>query len=259
VSLSAEVETQQAAAVKPKPKPLPIAKAYGVDISSWNHPEGKAIDWHAVKAGGYSFVMIKASQGHNYVNPYFAEDCHAAHEAGLIVGAYHFYEDGAPVAEQAQCFISATMGHVLELGSWIDWEPGAMADYKVQSEYDGLKNAIAEARPGVGLYCDESWYSTFERLGLVINRLWLGEWSGITITKGVTVIQLPTAAVEGIDGQVDIDILTTTRPIPLPKPTPKVPIAVAVPPKESPAEVAGETAAADEMQRLATSEVPPPK
>ncbi|APT83801.1 glycoside hydrolase family 25 protein [Corynebacterium aquilae] len=61
----------------------------GVDVSTWQHPGDQPINWHAVKADGQSFAIIKATEGLGYVNKHFAEDSRAAAEAGLLVGSYH--------------------------------------------------------------------------------------------------------------------------------------------------------------------------
>ena len=218
MSIDSQAVTDQASHVTIiQPKAAPIPRAKGVDVSSWQHPGGKPIDWHAVKEDGYDFVMIKASQGTTYVNPYLGEDIPAARGAGLIVGAYHFYEQGEPVAEQGANFIAACLGHVLELGAWIDWEPSAMPDYQVQGDYDGLRSAMMEGRRPIGVYYDLYWHGVFNRLNLIRNRIWLGEWSAIVDTQGINIIQRPTALVAGIDGQVDIDELLSIRGVSLPK------------------------------------------
>ena len=67
-----------------------------VDLSSNNpHP----IDFVAMKASGVSAVIIKATDGTGYVNPFYVTDALAAQRAGLQVAAYHFAEFGDPVAE----------------------------------------------------------------------------------------------------------------------------------------------------------------
>lgn len=218
--LAAELETQSSVAPRPVPKPVPASKVKGVDVSSWQHPNGAEINWAAVRAGGIDFVMIKASQGDNYQNPYFAGDCHGAHTAGLIVGAYHFFESGAPADKQAEVFLSALVGHVLELGVYLDWEPGPMPDYQVLNEYAPLLAAIEETRKPCGLYCDESWLETFRRLNLPIHKLWLGEWSGLTGQAGVTIVQTLAAPVAGIEGDTDTDLLLVTRGVNIPRPVP---------------------------------------
>ncbi|WNM42202.1 GH25 family lysozyme [Micromonospora halotolerans] len=77
----------------------------GIDVSSHDHNLGP-IDWPAVAAGGAKFAYVKATEGHTYRNPYFAEDYAAAKAAGLLVGAYHFARpDGRDPVTEANFFI----------------------------------------------------------------------------------------------------------------------------------------------------------
>lgn len=56
------------------------------DVSS--HQRG--LDMAAHAAAGYDRVLVKASEGTNYVNPFFGVWWHAAGALGLARGAYHF-------------------------------------------------------------------------------------------------------------------------------------------------------------------------
>jgi GH25 family lysozyme M1 (1,4-beta-N-acetylmuramidase) len=62
----------------------------GIDVASFQHPNGAAIDWAQVAGAGYSFAAIKATEGNYYINPYYAGDAAAATAAGLYVSAYEF-------------------------------------------------------------------------------------------------------------------------------------------------------------------------
>lgn len=64
--------------------------ARGIDVSSFQHPGGAAINWPSVAQAGYRFAFIKATEGSYYVNPFFRGDAAAAKAAGLLVAAYHF-------------------------------------------------------------------------------------------------------------------------------------------------------------------------
>jgi lysozyme len=51
------------------------------------------------------FVFVKATDGKDYLDPAFADNFRAAREAGLLRGAYHFYETDDDGIAQAQWFI----------------------------------------------------------------------------------------------------------------------------------------------------------
>ena len=62
----------------------------GTDASSWQHADGKPIDWQAFKNAGHDFALIKATDGADYINPWFADDTARMRAAGVLRGAYHF-------------------------------------------------------------------------------------------------------------------------------------------------------------------------
>jgi len=90
----------------------------GVDVSSYQHPDGAVIDWSAVAGHGASFAIVKATEGSGYVNPYFASDWVGIARAHLVRGAYEFARPAWPLStavSQAEAFVSTT-GTTRELG-----------------------------------------------------------------------------------------------------------------------------------------------
>ena len=75
----------------------------GIDVASFDHPGGAAINWSDVAAAGYKFAFIKASEGSYYVNPYYASDAADAQAADMFVAPYAFaipnYSGGALQAD----------------------------------------------------------------------------------------------------------------------------------------------------------------
>jgi len=83
----------------------PAEAAYsvtGVDVSSYQHPSGKSINWAKV-AQTEDFAIVKATEGMsgNYDNSWFATDFDAAKRNGMVVGSYHFADAGRPVKSDA--------------------------------------------------------------------------------------------------------------------------------------------------------------
>jgi GH25 family lysozyme M1 (1,4-beta-N-acetylmuramidase) len=62
----------------------------GVDVASFQHPGGAAIDWSQVAASGIGFAAVKATEGAYYHNPYALTDLAQAQAAGLSAVAYAF-------------------------------------------------------------------------------------------------------------------------------------------------------------------------
>ena len=79
--------------------PLAEYPVQGLDVS---HHQGP-IDWEAVAdTGRFRFVWIKATEGGDFVDPRFREHWRGAREAGLVVGAYHFFTLCRPGRDQAE-------------------------------------------------------------------------------------------------------------------------------------------------------------
>lgn len=72
----------------------------GIDVSRYQG----AVDFEAVKAAGIDFVAVRATDGITYQDPDFARNFGDARAAGLVVGAYHFYESEDDPADQLQNF-----------------------------------------------------------------------------------------------------------------------------------------------------------
>lgn len=71
--------------------PAPVAgDEQGVDVASFQHPGGAAIDWSQVAASGIGFAGVKVTEGAYYQNPYALTDLAQAQAAGLSVVAYAF-------------------------------------------------------------------------------------------------------------------------------------------------------------------------
>jgi len=74
-----------------------------LDISSHQHPTTRPITWSAVAAAPVKVigVAIKATQGTDYTNPFYAADAEGAQAVGIPPSAYHFAGFTVPGAEAA--------------------------------------------------------------------------------------------------------------------------------------------------------------
>ena len=94
-----------------------------IDVSANNHPTDEPIKWPWVKNAGVGAVMVKCSEGVNYVNPWLGRDAAGASQAGLLIGYYHFAHPGQQVpAVEAQHALAAIAGLPRELGLALDLE-----------------------------------------------------------------------------------------------------------------------------------------
>ena len=84
----------------------------GPDVAIWQHPNGAAIDWNAVRRDGRQFAFVKATQATTYTNPYFASDWRGIAAAGLFRGAYHYAKPSSTAgsARAQAAYFASTIG-----------------------------------------------------------------------------------------------------------------------------------------------------
>lgn len=68
----------------------------GIDVSAYQSS--------AFSTDGLSFVFVKATEGHTYVNPKLTAQVKTARDAGCVVGFYHFLWPGN-ITAQAEYFV----------------------------------------------------------------------------------------------------------------------------------------------------------
>lgn len=96
-------------------------EVHGIDVAKYQED----VDWRRVAANGIAFAYMKATEGGDRVDEYFARNWRRAKTAGLPRGAYHFYYFCRPAIEQARWFIRhvprdpAALPPVLD----IEWTP----------------------------------------------------------------------------------------------------------------------------------------
>ncbi len=91
----------------------------GVDVSSY---QGE-IDWQVIASQDIDFAYIKASEGSDTRDRYFAQNANGAASAGLAAGAYHFFSFDSAGETQADNFLAAIGDAPLTLPPAVDVEP----------------------------------------------------------------------------------------------------------------------------------------
>ena len=77
---------------------------------------------------GVDIIMVKATQGTSYVNPYCDNDYQAAKKARKLLGFYHYCSGGNPETE-AKYFYKNTKNYVGEAVPAVDWERNQNASW----------------------------------------------------------------------------------------------------------------------------------
>ncbi len=92
--------------------------AHGIDISSYQSGLNVAGLWA-------DFVIVKATEDDDYVNPYMVSQANSTLGASKRLGFYHFARPG-DAAEQARYFVSAVGSFRGKATLWLDWEANAV-------------------------------------------------------------------------------------------------------------------------------------
>lgn len=92
----------------------------GIDVS---HHQGE-IDWFQVKAEGFHFVFIKATEGGDFKDRSFTQNWNAAISSGMRRGAYHFFTFCRSGIDQARNFLATVPQEKDDLPFVLDLEFG---------------------------------------------------------------------------------------------------------------------------------------
>ena len=146
----------------------------GIDISAHNG----LIDFDSVAAADIDFVYIKASEGDTFRDIAFPYNLLHARDAGLAVGAYHFFRFDCDGRTQAENLLSAIDRINLDLPIAIDIEEwGNPADIETELIVSRLETmqAILEAQNfRVIFYTNKNGYTRFfKRLSSPNAQLWI--------------------------------------------------------------------------------------
>lgn len=140
---------------------------HGVDISS--HQTGWTPD------GTEAYVFVKATEGKSYTNPAYADQLAAARNAGLVVGHYHWLNNG-DVQAQVDYFLSVAD---LQPGDMIacDWEDSSNP---TTSQKDTWITTVQQRLAGqhrVGLYCNRDWWLNHDTSSFYGDYLWIANYT----------------------------------------------------------------------------------
>lgn len=182
---------------------------HGIDVSNHN---GK-IDFEKVAADSIVFVYIKASEGVNYKDPRFDTNISNARNAGLKVGAYHFFRKDKDGAEQARNFMRVVKGVDVDMPYVIDVEDWGNSYFTRNSEtvrnLRAMVDCLEKAGMRIMVYTNKDGYRKYLKEHFPEVKLWLCtfmhpdklsafQWDMHQYSHWGTV--------SGIQGEVDLDV-----------------------------------------------------
>lgn len=149
----------------------------GVDV----HWRQGAMDWGRTASAGAQFVYAKATEGTGHVDRNFKAYAKGASEAGLLVGAYHYWRRQYPAGEQARHLYSTCHGLPLVLVPAIDFEWTGNQDGPVhgQAVHDMLRATADLFGVAPMVYTAAGWWNP--NVGAVAwaadYPLWVASWN----------------------------------------------------------------------------------
>lgn len=190
----------------------PIA---GIDVSKHNGE----IDFDQVSDDNYQFVFIKASEGKTYQDDAFERNYAGARNAGLKVGAYHFFRKNRSGKEQADNFLNVIKGKPMDLPLVIDleddWGNGVNIDRKLALERVlDMINILNDKGYPVMIYTNLDGYGKYYKDMLGDHDLWL-----CSFTSPDLLPEMPHCIqqfshegnVAGVKGDVDLNVFRGTK------------------------------------------------
>jgi lysozyme len=199
---------------------------FGIDVSNW---QGE-INWKILSnhADSIRFVIVKATQGTDVVDPMFYRNWANAKQSSLVFGAYHYFDLKADPLAQAKLYLRTTHLKKGDLLPIVDVEfpcgnchsLGVSNDELVQN----LKIFLAEVENALNvrpmIYASESFYNTYLKNDFEGYPLWVAAYEGEVPSElkeffhydpihGSVWQFTDKGSVPGITGSVDLDASTS--------------------------------------------------
>lgn len=185
----------------------------GIDVSSWQ----KNVDYSKVKDSGIEVVIIKATEGIDYIDKSMEEHYVNAKKAHMKIGFYHFFSDKTDPKAQADDFYNAIKDKKFDLYPVLDIENDSQGrnsteittrcidflnEFKKISGYDCVVytyTSFAKGKLDSRLKKYPLWIAHYGVNEPADNGIW-ADWVGFQFTdKG---------AVNGVNGNCDLNEFT---------------------------------------------------
>jgi len=147
---------------------------HGIDVSAY---QGQ-IDWPEIARQQVRFAFIKASEGSTLRDPRFARNWREAHAAGVLSGAYHYFQPNRDGGQQARLFMSAVPPQPGDLPPVLDVEVPRFHDVAELRQEIGEWLTLVEAHYGVRpiLYSNYAFYQRYLAGHFDDYPLWLAHY-----------------------------------------------------------------------------------
>lgn len=155
---------------------------------------------------GFDFVVVKATQSTNYINPKFSAQVTRAREYSRVVGNYHFLVTGN-IQAQAEYFVQHANPDADEFLA-CDWEANpANGTNPTNAEKDAFIKAVKKLKPGlkVGLYTGQNQWKNRDTTSYYGDFLWIARYGAASpgVSTPVTIWQYTSTPLDTNIGYFD--------------------------------------------------------
>jgi lysozyme len=181
---------------------------HGIDVSAY---QGR-IDWPRVAQQRVRFAFIKASEGVTLRDARFKRNWGEARKAGILSGAYHYFQPNRDGGEQAQLFIATVPIRTGDLPPVLDVEAPRFHDVAEMRREVRQWLAAVEAYYGVRpiLYSNYTFYRHYLAGHFDDYPLWLAHYEvarpALPAERWIIWQHSDEAYVPGIRGAVDFNV-----------------------------------------------------
>ncbi len=188
--------------------PRDVYPERGLDLSAHNGE----VDFEAVREDGYSFVILKATEGTDFKDRSFTENYRKARAAGLKVGAYHFFRFDKPGYMQAVNVIHSLRGKTLDLPIALDVEewgnPSGHTTSQIMERLRSLIHQLEAHGYDVIIYSNKDGFRRFIEGRLDHYPTWICDMSGEPVHRRWRIWQYThRGSAAGVSGKVDVNVM----------------------------------------------------
>jgi lysozyme len=156
------------------PAAASMYKVTGIDVSKHTGE----INWKKIKESGVTFAYIKATEGLDYVDPQYADNLKGARDAGILLGAYHFFRFNKDGKKQALHFAKncklrrGDLLPVLDVERWGNMLSTASDKVVIQEIGEFLVTVEKKLGARPMIYTNEEAYNRFIKGNYDLYPLW---------------------------------------------------------------------------------------
>jgi len=153
------------------------AFSYGLDLSEWNGSYLTAYNFNLMKSEGVEFVLLRAAYDNDYQDSTFERNYHAAKEAGLDVGAYHYIVSTTveDAIVEAKWMLKCIEGKQFEYPICVDIETSSQK-YLDTYTFNALVNAYCDVLREAGYYPAVYSYASMMSKYNFKYDVWIAQW-----------------------------------------------------------------------------------